>query len=177
MHLFPRHLQLSCTRKLTGNNYSLYSSFLLRHFRFLKLFRNYHTHAWKRSREALNIEQGISTDEILRTCVELTCALIGQSAQAHHVERQHWNPHQYQTLRLCRMIGGFTMEINWPNWQENHWIREMLRQGMVVARHATASEVVFQWRHIFFIQYGTRTSFSLVKKPNRKPIPYTGAHG
>ncbi len=44
------------------------------------------------------------------------------------------------------MIGGVTMEIDSPNWQEMHWIREMLRQGMVVARQATATyiEVVVQ---------------------------------
>ena len=53
------------------------------------------------------------------------------------------------------MTGGVTMELNSPNWQEIHWIREMLQQGMVVARQATA------------------TGFSLVKKP----IPYTGARG
>ena len=43
-------------------------------------------------------------------------------------------------------IGGVTMEINSPNGQEIHWIREMLRQGMVVGRHSTATyiEVVVQ---------------------------------
>ena len=35
------------------------------------------------------------------------------------------------------MIGGVTMEIKSPNGQEIHWIREMLRQGMVVGRPAT----------------------------------------
>ena len=55
----------------------------------------------------------------------------------------------------------------------------MLWQGMVVARQATATyiEVVVQWRHMIFIRYGTRTGFLLVKKPNRKPIPCTGARG
>ena len=36
---------------------------------------------------------------------ELTRALISQSALAHSLGR-HWNPHQYQTWRLCRMIGN-----------------------------------------------------------------------
>ena len=55
----------------------------------------------------------------------------------------------------------------------------MLQQDMVVARQATATyiEVVVQWSRIFFIRYGTRTGFLLVKKPNRKPIPCTGARG
>ena len=39
------------------------------------------------------------------------------------------------------MIGGVTMEINLQNWQEMHWIREMLRQGMVVARQAIATYI------------------------------------
>ena len=98
----------------------------------------------KRSRETLNkIEQGISTSEMRR---ELTRALIGQSAHAHSAGRPHWNPHQYQTWWLCRMIGGVTIEINSPNGQEIHWIREMLRQDMVVGQHATATyiEVVVQ---------------------------------
>ena len=42
--LFPRRLQLSCTRRLTGNIYPR-SLFLQRHFRFFKLFRSYRTHA------------------------------------------------------------------------------------------------------------------------------------
>ena len=58
------------------------------------------------------VEQGISTGEMLRTRVELTRALLGQSAQAQSV---NWNPHQYQTWRLCRTIGGVTMEINSPD--------------------------------------------------------------
>ena len=37
------------------------------------------------------------------------------------------------------MIDGVTMEIKSPNWQEMHWIREMLRQGMVFARQTTAT--------------------------------------
>ena len=36
--LFPRRLQLSCTRKLTGNIYPRCSLFLLRHFGFLSYF-------------------------------------------------------------------------------------------------------------------------------------------
>ena len=38
------------------------------------------------------------------------------------------------------------MEINSPHGQEIHWIREMLRQGMVAGRLATATyiEVVVQ---------------------------------
>ena len=77
------------------------------------------------------------------------------------------------------MIGGVTMEKDSPNWQEMHWIREMLRQGMVVGRQATATyiEVVVQLFHIYFFLYGMRTGFSPVKKPNRKPIPCTGARG
>ena len=43
--LFPLRLQLSCTRKLTGNIYPRCYLFLPRHFRFLKLFRSYRTHA------------------------------------------------------------------------------------------------------------------------------------
>ena len=39
------------------------------------------------------------------------------------------------------MIGGVTMEINSPNGQEIHWIREMLREGMVVGRQATATYI------------------------------------
>ena len=39
------------------------------------------------------------------------------------------------------MIGGVTVEINSPNGQEIHWIREMFRQGMVVGRHATATYI------------------------------------
>ena len=31
------------------------------------------------------------------------------------------------------MICDVTIEINSPNWQEIHWIRGILRQGMVVA--------------------------------------------
>ena len=55
----------------------------------------------KHSREAvngipLNIEQGISTNEMPHACVELTRALLGQSAQAHSV---NMNPHPYQTWR------------------------------------------------------------------------------
>ena len=45
----------------------------------------------------LNIEQGISTGEMPRACVELTRALLGQSAQTHSV---NWNPRPYQTWRL-----------------------------------------------------------------------------
>ena len=41
--------------------------------------------------------QGISTGEMHRACVELTRALLGQSAQPHSV---NLNPHPYQTLRL-----------------------------------------------------------------------------
>ena len=43
-------------------------------------------------------------------------------------------------------MGGVTIEINSPNVQEIHWIREMLRQCMVVGRHATDTniEVVVQ---------------------------------
>ena len=43
------------------------------------------------------------------------------------------------------MIGGVTMEINLPNGQEIHWIREMLQQGMVVGRHATATYIEAEW--------------------------------
>ena len=108
------------------------------------------------SREAvngipLNIEQGISTGEMPRACVEQTRALLGQSTQAHSV---NLNPHQYQTWRfgLCWMIGGITMEINSPNWQEMHWIREMLRQGMVVARQTTATYIEVAIKcHIYFL--------------------------
>ena len=59
------------------------------------------------------------------------------------------------------MISWVTMIINSPNWPEIPWIRGILRQGMVVARQATATyiEVVVQWRHIIFIWYGTRTVF------------------
>ena len=94
--LFPRRLQLSCTRKLTGNIYPRCSLFLPWHFGFLKLFRSY------RTREAvngipLNIELGISTGEMPRACIELTRALLGQSAQAHSV---NLNPYPYQTWRL-----------------------------------------------------------------------------
>ena len=60
-----------------------------------------------------------------------------------------------------------------------HWIRELLRQDMVVARQTTATyiEVWFSDVIYFFIRYSTRTGFSLVKKLNRKPIPCTGARG
>ena len=66
------------------------------------------------------------------------------------------------------------MEINSPNWQEMHWIREILRQGMVVARQATATyiEVVVQLFHIyiFSIWYAV---FHLSKNrtENRFPVP------
>ena len=74
-----------------------------------------------------------------RACVELTRALLGQSAQTH-TRIKHGG------FGLCQMIGGVTMEIKSPNWQEMHWIREMLRQGMVFARQTTATyiEVVVQ---------------------------------
>ena len=80
---------------------------------------------------------------------------------------------------FAEWLEALLLKNNLPNAQEIHWIREMLRQGMFVGRHATATyiEVVVQWRHIFFIRYGTRTGFSLVQKPNRKPNPYTGARG
>ena len=48
--LSPHHLQLSCMRKLTGNNYLLCSSFLPRNFGFLKLFRSYRTHTHTHTR-------------------------------------------------------------------------------------------------------------------------------
>ena len=96
---------------------------------------------------------------------------------ANQCKRTLWedNIGTHISIKLCQMIKGVTMEINSPIGQEIHWIREMMRQGTVVGRHATA--VVVQLRHIFFIRYGTRTGFSLVKKRNRKPIPYTGARG
>ena len=43
------------------------------------------------------IEQGISTGEMPRACLEQTRALLSQSAQAHSV---NLNPHPYQTWRL-----------------------------------------------------------------------------
>ena len=43
--LFPRRLQLSCMRKLTGNIYPRCSLFLPRHFGFFKLFRSYRAQA------------------------------------------------------------------------------------------------------------------------------------
>ena len=113
--LFSRRLQLSCTRKLTGNIYLRCSLFLLPHFGFSQLSYTCVEH----SREAvngipLNIEQGISTGEMRRACVKLMRALLGQSAQAHSV---NLNPHPYQTWRfgLCRVIDVVTIEINSPN--------------------------------------------------------------
>ena len=111
---------------------------------------------------------------MVRALVELTRAFLGQSAQAlsvgdkmeTHISVKHGDFADW-------LIGGVTMEINSPNWQEIHWISRILRQGMVVARQAAATEYVVQWRHIFFIWYGTHTGFSLV----RKPIPNTGARG
>ena len=67
--------------KLTGN----ITRFVLHfYYVFLKLFRSY------RTREAVNIDQGNSTDEfsldeMLRACVELTRAILGQSALVHFV--------------------------------------------------------------------------------------------
>ena len=36
----------------------------------MKLFCSYRAHTSKRSRESVNIEQGVSTDEMLRACLE-----------------------------------------------------------------------------------------------------------
>ena len=84
MLLFPRRLQLSCTRKLTGN----ITRFVIH---FTACFWSYFTViAHMRCREAVNIDQGNSTDEfppdeMLRACVELTRAILGQSALAQFV--------------------------------------------------------------------------------------------
>ena len=190
--LLPRRLQLSCTRKLTGNIYPRCSLFLMRHFGFLKFFFNTTLlHSWrfgvsysytcvkafsrggKWYSATLNIEQGISTGEMPCACVELTRALLGQSAQAHSV---NLNTHPYETWRfgLCRVIDSVTIEINSPNWQEIHWIREMLRQGMVVARQTTATyiEVVVQWCHLFLysIRYAYRFFTSQKNEPKTESL-------
>ena len=140
MLLFPHRLQLSCTRKLTGNNYSLCSSFLARLFRFL-----WHTRVKASSRGAKHRAGNFHRRNASYMRRTNMCAYRSISASAPRGNTT-LDPHQYQTWRLCRMIGGVTMEINSPNCHEIHWIREMLRQGMVVARHATATytEVVVQ---------------------------------
>ena len=83
MLLFPRRLQLSCTRKIleTFTSFVLYFTAA---FRVCEVILQL-SHTCLRSRESVNIEQGIPTGEMLRACIELTRALLGQSAQAHSV--------------------------------------------------------------------------------------------
>ena len=70
--------------------------YLPRHFGYVKLFWSYRIKAFSRV--------GITN----------TCASRPISASTLRA-RQSGNPHQFQTWRLCRMIGGVIMEINSPN--------------------------------------------------------------
>ena len=147
-------MQLSCTRKLTGNIYPRCSLFLQPHFGFSQLSYTYVMGGgkWYSAKHRAGNFHRWNASRMCKT----TRALLGQSAQAHSV---NFNPHPYQTWRfgLCRVIDGVTIEINSPNWQEMHWIREMLRQDMVVERQTTATyiEVVVQWCHLFFFLFDT----------------------
>ena len=124
--LFPRRLQLSCTRKLTGNNYSLMFFILPLHFGFSKLFRSY------RKQFVKAFSRGAKQIRVLREfrCPPVKCfAHTGQSTQAHSVGRQpsKFEPTYMSVSNIAALPNdwteGDTLEINSSNGQEIHRIR------------------------------------------------------
>ena len=165
--LSPRRLQLICTRKLSRNIYPLVY-FLLEsffsvsaHMRQSVPERRKHRagnfHQWNASRMCrtnMCASRTISASALRAKTKPEPTSVSNMAAFPNYWRRYYGNKLAELTRNSLFFVESSisTVRLILPSV---HLIREMLQQGMVVARQ------------------GTATGFSLVKKP----IPYTGARG